>query len=97
MGRKIAGDRNEDVLTYPIAKWSNDEIVAKDQTGPLPGLTGCVRTTITIERQQKNALWVEEPINQTDPFCKNADTNVNKFTIEDAPGWKRLGLNNVSR
>jgi hypothetical protein len=40
-------------LTYPIIKWSTDEIVAKDQTGPLPGLTGCLRTTITIERQQK--------------------------------------------
>ena len=79
-------------LTYPIIKWSTDEIVAKDQTDPLPELTGCLRTTITIERQQKSALWVEEPINQTDPFCKNADTNVNKYTIEDSPGWKRISL-----
>jgi hypothetical protein len=77
-------------LTYPIVKWSTDEIIAKDETGPLPKLTGCLRTTITIERQEKSALWVEEPINQTDPFCKNADTNVNKYTIEDAPGWKRI-------
>jgi hypothetical protein len=73
-------------LSYPIVEWSPDKIVAKYDAK----LTGCYTTTITIDRRQKSALWVEEPVNQTEPFCKNTDTNINKYTIEDSPGWKRL-------
>ena len=48
-------------LTYPIIKWSTDEIVAKDQTGPLSEPTGCLRTTITIERQHSGAGTLTQP------------------------------------
>jgi hypothetical protein len=77
-------------FTYPIAKWTPGEVVAKDQAGPVAKAFRCVDTTITIERQRKSVLWVEEPVNQTDPFCKNANTTIKKYTIEDSPGWKRL-------
>ncbi len=35
-------------------------------------------------------LWVEEPVNQTKPFCKDAKNETRKFTIEDSPAWKKL-------
>jgi hypothetical protein len=40
---------------YEIQKWTEHEIVAGDD-----GTFGCYRITITIDRQSKEALWVEE-------------------------------------
>lgn len=71
---------------YPIEKWDAYEIVAADEPGP----RRCTKVTITIERRQGTLLWVQEPINQTIPACKDSDTKIYKWTIEDSPGWKRL-------
>jgi hypothetical protein len=46
--------------------------------------------TITIARTSKILLWVEEPVNQTKPFCKDAKNETRKMTIEDSPSWNRL-------
>jgi hypothetical protein len=35
-------------------------------------------------------LWLDLPINTASVHCKNADKQVRRYTIEDAPGWKRL-------
>src|ERR1700730_13658012 len=48
------------------------------------------KTTITIARSTKEALWVEEPINQTKPFCKESKNEIRKFSIEDSPAWKKV-------
>ena len=71
---------------YPVVKWSGYEIVAQDEVTEI----GCVRVTITIERKTESALWVEEPVNQTKPSCKNSDGKTRKYTIEDSPGWKKI-------
>jgi hypothetical protein len=70
----------------PVVKWDRSEIVARDEVTELT----CVRVTLTIERKQETALWVEEPVNQTTPFCKNADQKTRKYTIEDSPGWSNV-------
>ena len=78
--------RMEIPLAFPIVKWETHEVVARDE----PSETQCSRATITIERDQGTLLWVEEPVNQTQPFCKYASTKIAKYTIEDSPGWKRI-------
>ena len=70
----------------PVAKWDKSEIVARDEITELT----CVRITLTIERKRETALWVEEPVNQTRPFCKNAEGKMHKYTIEDSPGWQKV-------
>ncbi len=79
-------------LVFPVVKWSQEEIIAEDQAG-LPSPMDCVKATITIERQQQSVLWVQEPINQTQPMCQYSDTKVNKWTIDESPGWKRFEKN----
>ena len=71
---------------YRIEKWNKHNIVAANP--PLP--SDCSKTTITIERETETALWVNEPTNQTDPYCKSAETRILKWTIEDSPAWKAL-------
>jgi hypothetical protein len=70
---------------FDIRSWTKNEIVA-GYDSPF----GCVKTTITISRTSQVLLWVEEPVNQTKPFCKDARNATRKMTIEDSPGWKRL-------
>jgi hypothetical protein len=72
---------------FTIKKWGQTEIIADDEAARTISFA---KTTITIERKEKTLLWVEEPINQTQPMCKYADTNVRKYTIEDSPGWKKI-------
>jgi len=78
--------RMDNPYAYPIVKWTEYEVVAQDE----PSLIGCLRVTITIDRKSEALLWLEEPINQTKPNCKDADTTIRKYSIEDPPGWKRM-------
>jgi hypothetical protein len=71
---------------YPIVKWNDYEVIAQEE----PTLSGCFRVTITINRKRETLLWVEEPINQTKPSCKDADTTIRKYSIEDSPRWKQI-------
>jgi hypothetical protein len=73
-------------LAYPIVKWNDYEVVAQEDLSPI----GCFQVTLTIDQKNQALLWLEEPINQTKPNCKDADTNIRKYSIEDSPGWKRL-------
>lgn len=70
---------------YEIKQWSTREIVAGDE-----GTFGCFKTTITINRDLKELLWVQEPVNQTQSLCKDADTSIRKYTIEDFPRQRAL-------
>jgi hypothetical protein len=40
--------------------------------------------------ETQNALWVQQPINQTRPECLKSDTKTHKYTVEDSIGWKRV-------
>jgi hypothetical protein len=87
--RQIGHDhigRMENPAAYPIVKWTEYEVVAQEEAS----LFGCYRVTMTIDRKMRALLWVEEPINQTKPNCKDADTTIRKYSIEDSPGWKKL-------
>jgi len=77
--------RIQNPYSYPIVKWNDYEVIAQEE----PSLFGCFRVTITIDRKSEALLWLEEPINQTKPNCKNAGTNIRKFSIEDSPAWRR--------
>jgi len=68
-------------VSFRITEWNASEVVAG-------GDSICQKTTITLSRKSETALWVEEPINQTRPECKMGHTTIQKFTIEDSPGWK---------
>jgi hypothetical protein len=73
-------------VAYPVVTWSAREIVASGNGDAFQ----CSKLTITLVRKSETALWVQEPINQSRPECKNADTTVRKWTIEDSPSWKAI-------
>ena len=77
----------QDPIDFPIVKWNDSEVVAQEE----PSLLNCFRVTITIDRKREELSWVEEPINQTEPTCKNADRTTRKYSIEDSPRWKQIG------
>lgn len=71
---------------YPVTNWTPLEVVASG-----PGDTmKCHKVTISLERKLETALWVSEPVNQASAACKNADSKLHKWTIEDSPSWKDL-------
>jgi hypothetical protein len=78
--------RVESPLIYPVITWTEDEVVASGDADAFH----CRKLTISIVRRSEVALWVEEPINQASATCKDADTRLLKWTIEDSPGWKKL-------
>lgn len=78
--------RVESPSIYPVITWAEDEVVASGDADAFH----CRKLTIRIVRRSEIALWVEEPINQTSVACKDADTRLLKWTIEDSPGWKAL-------
>jgi hypothetical protein len=67
-------------------KWDAYEVIA---TGS-GDFVDCREVTINLERKTQTAVWVEEPINQSRAACKDADTKIYKWTIEDPPFWKAL-------
>jgi hypothetical protein len=78
--------RLESPSIFPVVKWDSYEIVA---TGAGDAVD-CRKVTISIERKSETAVWVEEPINQSSATCKNAETRILKWTIEDSPAWRAL-------
>jgi hypothetical protein len=74
-----------ETYTIPIVKWTKYEVLAQDDP-----MGACIRTTITIDRGRGALLWLEEPINQTKPNCKDARTTIRKLSIEDPPRWKAM-------
>ena len=77
--------RLDSPLAYPVTKWDSYEIVAAGAGDT----ANCRKVTISIVRQTELVVWVEEPINQASAACKNADTRLLKWTIEDSPFWRR--------
>jgi hypothetical protein len=73
-------------IIYPITAWNADEVIATEDVSVLH----CRKTTITLVRKRQSAVWVEEPINQARAICKDAETKVFKWTIEDPPVWKGM-------
>ena len=69
---------------YDIRSWTRNEIFAA-YDAPF----GCFKTTITIARSTKEVLWVEEPVNQTKPFCKDVKNEIRKFWIKDLPAGRK--------
>jgi hypothetical protein len=69
---------------YEISKWNSYEIVASDPDSPVQ----CTKTTISILRKSKTVVWVQEPVNQTNAICKDSDTILYKWTLED-PEWNK--------
>jgi hypothetical protein len=84
IGRNLMG-RMDAPYAYEISKWTPNEVIAGAD-----GSLGCFKTTITIGRKTQDVLWVEEPVNQTQPRCKNADTKIRKYSFDDSPGWKKI-------
>jgi hypothetical protein len=85
IGRNQIG-RLDGPWPYTVTKWDQQEIVAGDEANDI----NCSKLTITIERKSETVFWVEEPINQTRPMCKNSDPNIRKYTLEDSPAWKKI-------
>jgi len=71
---------------YPITKWDAYEVIATGSGDTVD----CRKVTINLERKTQTAVWVEQPINQSRAACKDADTKIYNWTIEDPPFWKGL-------
>jgi hypothetical protein len=71
-------------VSYPVIKWNSDEIVASGQGDWI----NCNKVTISIIRKSETTIWVTEPINQSNAQCRNSNTKILKWSIEDPPFWK---------
>ena len=76
---------------HQVSSWTDKEIVATSSTFS-GALVACYRTTIKIERLTEQVLWVEEPVNQTAPVCKDSENKSRKSSIVDGPTWKKIFL-----
>ena len=76
---------------HEVSSWTDKEIVATS-SAVSGALVACTRTTIKIERLTEQVLWVEEPVNQTAPVCKDSENKSRKSSIEDGPTWKQILL-----
>ena len=74
---------------HEISSWTANEITATSSVSA-GVLIACYRTTIKIERLTEQVLWVEEPVNQSEPICKDSENKTRKSSIEDAPSWKSI-------
>ena len=72
--------------SYPVIKWNADEVVASDYGD----LNHCNKVTINIVRKSESVVWVTEPVNQSQAECKNSNTKILKWSIEDSPSWKAM-------
>jgi hypothetical protein len=70
-------------IIYPITTWNALQVIATEDAT----VVDCRKTTILLERKSQSGLWVEEPINQARPICKNSTAKVYKWAIEDPPAW----------
>jgi hypothetical protein len=70
---------------FPITNWNSDKILAVESGDTV----ACRKGTINIQRKTKTAVWIEEPINQPHPTCKETHTKTYHWTIEDPPFWKQ--------
>jgi hypothetical protein len=86
LGPKAIGSINGP-SSFEVVKWTPYEVIASDDGGAY----GCDKTTITISRKAKELIWVVEPVNQTQWFCKDAYTTIRKRWIDDppVPAWKK--------
>jgi hypothetical protein len=73
----------ENATRYTVAEWTPEIVVAVHD-----GL--CDKTTITFARASEAVLWVSEPTNQTNLTCKDSDTRIYKWAIEESPYRKKL-------
>ena len=74
---------------HEVSSWTDKEIVATSAAFS-GALVACYRTTIKIERLTEHVLWVEEPVNRTEPICKDSENKTRKSSIEDGPTWKNI-------
>ena len=72
-------------FSFEVQKWDPYEIVATEIS-----LAKCFKRTLIIDLKSEAAIIVQEPINQTMTECKNSDSEIRKWTIEDPPEWKRI-------
>lgn len=74
---------------HEVSSWTDKEIVAKSSAFSGASVA-CYRTTIKIERLTEQVLWIEEPVNQTEPICKDSENKSRRSSIEDGPKWKKF-------
>lgn len=68
----------------PITTWNAYEVIATQEVFSW----SCRKATITLQRKNETAVWVEEPVNHSAAGCKDAETAIRKWTIENHPRWK---------
>jgi hypothetical protein len=67
----------------PITKWSAAMIIASSGEADR-----CSRTTINIDRRNRTAEFVQEPINQSDPYCETSDARIYKYGMAVPLHWE---------
>ena len=67
-------------ISFQLTRWDQYEI-----SGSYDEL--CIRSTVSIDRKNKTALIVEEPINQGSLDCKDSPNKTTKYTLEGSLFW----------
>ena len=87
--KKFIGDNQVGRLanenSFEVKRWSSDEIVAEEIWAD-----DCIKSTLSISIKREVALIDQEPINQSALACRDKDTHLYKWTIEDSPEWMRM-------
>lgn len=86
IGPNQLGDLNPPA-SFPIKEWNNYVISASDAD---EHTTGCVRTTINIDRKKRSVELVMEPINQSTLECAHASNKLHKYTLKSPLSWYLL-------
>ena len=76
-------------FSYDIRSWTDNEIVA-DSSISSGELFACNQTTIKIARPTGQVLWIEKPVNQAEPICKDVESRIRTSSMEDGPASKSI-------
>jgi len=72
---------------FSISSWTQNKVIATDYEGDD---STCVKNEIVIERASQKSFYISTPIHTSRPNCINAETKINKFTIENSKVWRYL-------
>ena len=79
-------------FTLTISKWEPNLVVATANYDSLSGYPGgCIKSTLDLVRSNGNVdgELIEEPVNSTEPICKNTPSSTRKWSVESPSYWDR--------
>ncbi len=79
-------------IALSISRWEPNLVVATADDDSLSSYpNGCIKSTLDLVRNNGNVdgELIEEPINSTEPICKNTPSSTRKWSVESPSYWGR--------